>query len=281
MPDTLTERFKKQLEKQGVVATDAQITSYLQQQGLLEPERNQLMPLSNAIQQRGMSYEAPPKVEDKIDLLQGVAAGAWSLFDVAALGIPGLTGLTPEYVQYEKLGPAGRVGRVLGEATGFLVPLKGISAITRSAASLAKGSKAGINRAAEIASKTAGQVGVSKSAAASAIRDVAADKHLRLTQLPRYALKGENLDEVDRVMKSEFARKLGSEFPNMSPQQLGRIADDAVNALRGEARHINSAGQWIERRLATRFPDRDRITTYLADAADMTYDYWFRVYPWT
>ena len=72
------------------------------------------MPLSNAIQQRGMSYEAPPKVEDKIDLLQGVAAGAWSLFDVAALGIPGLTGLTPEYVQYEKLGPAGRVGRVLG-----------------------------------------------------------------------------------------------------------------------------------------------------------------------
>ena len=273
MPDTLTERFKKQLEKQGVVATDAQITSYLQQQGLLEPERNQLMPLSNAIQQRGMSYEAPPKVEDKIDLLQGVAAGAWSLFDVAALGIPGLTGLTQEYVQYEKLGPAGRVGRVLGEATGFLVPLKGISAITRSAASLAKGSKAGINRAAEIASKTAGQVGVSKSAAASAIRDVAADKHLRLTQLPRYALKGENLDEVDRVMKSEFARKLGSEFPNMSPQQLGRIADDAVNALRGEARHINSAGQWIERRLATRFPDRDRITTYLADAADMTLNF--------
>ena len=161
MPDTLTERFKKQLEKQGVVATDAQITSYLQQKGLLEPEQNQLMPISNAIQQQGMSYDVTPKADDKVDLFQGVAAGAWSLFDVAALGIPGLTGLTPEYVQYEKLGTAGRVGRVLGEAAGFLVPLKAVSAVTRSAASLAKGSKAGINRAVEVARKPAGQSGVS------------------------------------------------------------------------------------------------------------------------
>ena len=202
MPDTLTERFKKQLEKQGVVATDAQITSYLQQKGLLEPEQNQLMPISNAIQQQGMSYDVTPKADDKVDLFQGVAAGAWSLFDVAALGIPGLTGLTPEYVQYETLGTAGRVGRVLGEAAGFLVPLKAVSAVTRSAASLAKGSKAGINRAVEVARTAAGQSGVSKAAAERAIRAGASDKHMRLTQLPRYALKGVNLDEVDRVMKS-------------------------------------------------------------------------------
>jgi len=273
MPDNLTERFKKQLEKQGVAATDAQITSYLQQKGLMEPEQNQLMPLSNAIQQRTMSYDATPETDDKIDLLQGVAAGAWSLFDVAALGIPGLAGLTPEYVQYEKLGSAGKVGRVLGEALGFLVPLKGISAVTRGAASLARGSKAGISRAAKIAEKTAGQAGVSGVAAARVIRNVGADKHVRLNVLPRYALKGENLDDVGKVMKEQFEIGLKKEFPTLQPRQLESIADNAVNAVRGEARHINSVGQWLESRLATRFPDKGKITRYAADAADMSLNF--------
>ena len=270
MPDNLTERFKKQLEKQGVVATDAQITSYLQQKGLMEPEQNQLMPLSNSIQQRAMAYDITPEADDKIDLLQGVAAGAWSLFDVAALGIPGLAGLTPEYVQYEKLGPAGKVGRVLGEAGGFLLPLKAISSVTRGAASIARGSKAGISRAAKIVEKTAGKAGVSGSAAARVIRNVGADKHVRLNVLPRYALKGESLDDVGRVMKEQFEIGLRTEFPTLRPEQLRGIADDAVNAVRGEARHINSVGQWLEARLATRFPDRGKITKYAADAAEMS-----------
>ena len=40
------------------------------------------------------------------------------------------------------MGVAGRVGMVLGQAAGFIVPLNGISPLTRGAISLSKGGKA-------------------------------------------------------------------------------------------------------------------------------------------
>ena len=70
MPDNLTQRFKKELEKQGIAATDSQITSYLQKQGLLqENQQQQLTPISNSIQQTMQWDAAPANQEQKINLL--------------------------------------------------------------------------------------------------------------------------------------------------------------------------------------------------------------------
>ena len=73
MPDNLTQQFKKELEKRGIVATDAQITSYLEKQGALKPpQQKQLTPISNSIQERAARWGATPTQDnDKINLLQG------------------------------------------------------------------------------------------------------------------------------------------------------------------------------------------------------------------
>ena len=278
MPDNLTQRFKKELEKQGIAATDAQITSYLQKQGLLqENQQQQLTPISNSIQQTMQWDAAPANQEQKINLLEGAGSLAWNLFDTALLGAPGLLGaddllgeigLKPP--EYEEMGPAGRVGMVLGQAVGFMAPLSVIGGTSRAAVSLAKGSKAGIKRASQVVRKTAGEAGISKEAAEKVIRDVGAGKIAKTAVLPRYALKGEDINAIDNSMKGLFREGLAKEFPTLGDDILIKMSDDAVNAVRGEARHLNSIGQWLEARLATRFPDKERVSKYLADAAEMT-----------
>ena len=191
MPDNLTQRFKKELEKQGIAATDAQITSYLQKQGLLQDTQQQLTPISNSIQQT-MQWDATPATqEQKINLLEGAGSLAWNLFDTALLGAPGLLGaddllgeigLKPP--EYEEMGPAGRVGMVLGQAVGFMAPLSAIAKTSRAAVSLATGSKAGIKRASQVVRKTAGEAGISKEAAEKVIRDVGAGKIAKTAVLP-------------------------------------------------------------------------------------------------
>ena len=92
MPDNLTQRFKKELEKQGIVATDAQITSYLQQQGILEQPQQQITPVSNSIQQTMEWGGQEENKESNFNLLEGAGSLLWEGFDVGLLGIPGLLG---------------------------------------------------------------------------------------------------------------------------------------------------------------------------------------------
>ena len=277
MPDNLTQQFKKELEKRGIVATDAQITSYLEKQGALKPpQQKQLTPISNSIQERAARWGATPaNQEQKINLLEGAGSLAWNLFDTALLGGPGLLGVgqalgVPEY---EEMGPAGRVGMVLGQAAGFMAPLSVIGGTSRAAVSLAKGSKAGIKRASQVVRKTAGEAGISKEAAERVIKNVGASKIAKSKVLPGYSLKGQDLNKIDNSLKGLFREGLAKEFPTIGDDIIIKMSDDDVNAVRGEGRHLNSVGQWLEAKLATRFPDKEKISRYLADSADMTLNF--------
>ena len=276
MPDNLTQRFKKELEKQGIVATDAQITSYLQQQGILEQPQQQITPISNSIQQTMEWGGQEEKKESNFNLLEGAGSLLWEGIDVGLLGIPGLLGGREALAEplglpkKEEMGVAGRVGMVLGQAAGFMVPLKGISTLTRGAISLSKGGKAATKRAAEAASVTAGSVGISADRAKKAIKSVTDDKWVKTSELPKYSLKGADIQVVDSTFRREFKRSLVKEFPDAGDDVLSKITNEAVDALTIEGRHLNSIGQVLEAKLGSRFPNSKMISRYAADAADMT-----------
>ena len=92
MPDSLTLRFKEELDKRGVVATDTEIGQFLERYGkkITVPEPTGTDSLWESVK----SGEAPewykaaaPEERDTGGMFRALGVAAWSGLDIATLGI--------------------------------------------------------------------------------------------------------------------------------------------------------------------------------------------------
>ena len=148
MPDNLTLRFKEELERKGIVATDAQIETFLsaQRQAPAQPPVNLGGSLYNNVNPNLPSwYEGAQQAQQPAEgvdvtrnLYEGLGLAAWQYGDIALFTIPsailGTVGLDPVEKYKELLAEEGReltgvgkVGEVIGQAAGFLKPIKWVS----------------------------------------------------------------------------------------------------------------------------------------------------------
>ena len=149
MPDNLTLKFKEELERKGIVATDAQIETFLKTQrqspkqapvnlgGSLYNNENPGLPSWYEGAQQGQQQEEGITAGDVTrNLYEGLGLAAWQYADIAAFTIPsailGTMGIDPvekykELTGVEELTATGKVGEVIGQAAGFLKPIKWVT----------------------------------------------------------------------------------------------------------------------------------------------------------
>ena len=185
MPDNLTLRFKEELSKRGIVATDSQIESFLatQRAAPSQPPIN----LGGSLYENtspsggvglsdffagGQQQPVEQDPEYMRNLYESAGIGLWNYFDIATFTIPsavlGVAGIDPieEYKKafgVEELTPAGKVGEVVGQAAGFLKPIKWVTKGTSAIVSrfAAKGGKRVIGNVVDDAAKVATEKGLS------------------------------------------------------------------------------------------------------------------------
>ena len=301
--DNLTLKLKQQLSNAGLEATDDEINQALKQIQMTDNDlpNNQLSNNMTTSQTQPMSGGLPnwlsepesSSSDSKINLLEGVGAATWNFFDTAAFSLPGIIsrrqGVEDIFgleLDPEKRGPAGKVGGVIGEAAGFLLPMKWISkGVGYGVKSLS--SKGGKKVVDDIINST-GKYNQNKDSIYSignslGFKDKAALKgalgrtfkssdEAISRGVASYGVSGEAIAQSKSVLKSTIGTNLKEAFPEMGARQIDELAEAVTIKLGAPGLHINSVGNWIQRVVNKKIglDDQGKISKYITHAGEMT-----------
>lgn len=302
MPDNLTIEFKKVLERQGIVATDSQIESFLKTQNQAKPSPpvnlggslyenaanpapvNDIAALyNNNVGNIGDAGSSMSKEDAARNVYEGLGIGLWEYFDTALLGLPGIglqsAGIDPiekykELAGVEELTPAGKIGEVVGVAAGFLKPMKwvskGVGAITSRV--VAGGGKkvvsSVIGDATKVAAETPGfTANVFKKSLEVEFKTDATSK-----LLSNYSLSPAAIKAVQGQLKNNVGKAIQTSFPKAEAALVDEMAEAITLNLGKNGKHINSVGQWIQKALGKtlNLESSSKISKYVAHAGEMT-----------
>ena len=296
MPDNLTLKFKEELEKRGIVATDAQIETFLsaQRQAPAQPPVNLGGSLYNNVNTGLPSWFEGPQAAQRPEegttladvtrnLYEGLGMAAWQYGDVALFTIPsailGTVGIDPvekykELTGVEELTPVGKIGEVFGQAAGFLKPIKWVSKGTSAIVSkyVTKGGTKTIQREVD---KAADSIPADSKMTSGLFRSTL-DKEFKTVAtsklLANYSLSPAAIKASQGQLKSNVGRALQDAFPKAETALIDDMAERIVLNLGKDGRHINSTGQWIQRVLGRRLglDEAGRVSKYITHAGDMT-----------
>ena len=226
MPDNLTLKFKEELERRGIVATDAQIESFLKTQrqtpvqapvnlgGNLYSNVNPNLP---SWYEGAQQQEQPDEgIEWGRSLYEGIGLAAWQYADIAGFTIPsallGTMGIDP-VKKYEELlaeegkefNGLGKVGKVVGQAAGFLKPIKWVTKGTSAVVSRlsSKGGQKVVSNVLDDASKVATEKGLSSNVFRSTL-DSEFKKEASAKLLANYSLSPVAIEASKRQLKQNI-----------------------------------------------------------------------------
>jgi len=208
--------------------------------------------------------------EKKSGALHFAGAALWHFFDSALLGLPGLAMEDPPY-EWDELGGGAKAGAVIGEAAGFLVPLKVIGAVTRLGVKGVKGTGAIVRKSLKSAGTVAEGAGVEAQMAKKTIRSTLRSPLIKL-KIPAYAQSGKDIAKVEGLVRDGIRADLYAEFgTTASRSSLDDIANAVMDGLKAEGVHVNNIGHWVEKALNTTFnvADKSSITRYAGRWAEM------------
>ena len=140
MPDLLTSRFKQELEKKGIVATDTEVSQFLtkyKEKVSIPSKQESLWESIQAGDAPDWYAEAIPE-EPEGGMLRALGVAAWSGLDIATLGVAGVAapGIT-KWAMPETFGE--RAASAIGGLAGFLVPFAAARAVaTKAVSTMAK-----------------------------------------------------------------------------------------------------------------------------------------------
>ena len=298
MLDKFSQQFKDELAKRGIYPPDSQIESFLatQRAAPSQPPIN----LGGSLYENtspsggvglsdffagGQQQPVEQDPEYMRNLYESAGMGLWNYFDIAAFTIPsavlGVAGIDPieEYKKafgVEELTPAGKVGEVVGQAAGFLKPIKWITKGTSAIVSrfAAKGGTRVIGNVVDDAAKVATEKGLSSNVFRSSLE---AEFKTKKTSdlLAKYSLSPAAIESSKAGLKQNIGRSLQTSFPDASVGLIDDMAERIVANLGKEGRHINSTGQWIQRLLGRRLniDEAGRVSRYVSHAGEMTVNF--------
>ena len=140
MPDLLTSRFKEELEKKGIVATDTEVSQFLSKY----KDKVSIPSKQGNLWESVQAGEAPEWYSDAIPeepeggMLRTLGVAAWSGLDIATLGVAGVAapGVT-KWAMPETFGE--RAASAIGGLAGFLVPFAAARGLaTKAVSTMAK-----------------------------------------------------------------------------------------------------------------------------------------------
>ena len=229
---------------------------------------------------------APSKEPEKTSgILHGAGSALWHFIDSALVGVPGIaarkaTGETPWWTYSLTEGKTegfATAGAVVGEAAGFLVPLKWVGAGIRGAVSAVN--KAGTSRLVGRAVKKAGdtavkaEIGLNREIAERAVSTALKEpKIMRKDYLPAYEISLKEVDKVRGAIRGSVYESLKKEFPDAADDVIRNISGSSVKALESsKGVHINNLGRLLEKGFNAKLgvEEKSRITKYVARAAEM------------
>jgi len=237
------------------------------------------------------SWFEQPEVKNQGNLWQGAGAALWHFADTAGFGLPGV--LMPEDIKeqmgvipgvgtpWDQLDTWGKVGAVVGEAAGFLVPM---SWIGKASKYVMAGTKAGgrtmaktaVQKGTDVYAKIAkeapdmikpGKVHdvISKEFATKEIQD----------ELVKYGLSAAGTKQAGQLIERNVAKSLVDAFPNMTKATTTDITRAITTRLGDKGYHVNSVGQWVQKALNTRFglDTSTHLSKYVGHALEMTVNF--------
>ena len=278
MADNLTRQFMDDLLRKQESGITTQITPLAEQ----KRSQSESPTLYEQLLQDTLLDTTPPKDPEKSSgVLHGAGAALWHFIDSALVGIPGIamrqaTGKSPYSLLEGKTEGLATAGAIVGEAAGFLVPLKWVGMGVRGAVSAVN--KAGTSRLVGKAVKKAGatairpEIGLNKEIAERAVSTALKEpKIMRKEYLPAYEISLKEVSKVKDSIRGSIYSSLKSEFPEAADDVLINISNASVLALEKEGVHINNLGRLIEKGLNAKIgvAEKSRITKYIARAAEM------------
>ena len=293
--DNLTLKFKEELEKRGIYATPSEIDSFIaaQRAAPSQPPINLGGSLyENVSPSAGLGLSDMGGQQQQIDeqdfdytknILQGVGAGLWEFANTATFGIPGIglqaIGVDPYKVALgeEELAPGGKVGKVFGQAAGFLQPIKAVGKVTSSLISR-YGAKGGKRITTKIVDDLAEIAGGNENITAAGFKSTVL-KEFRSEETAKQLTKYSLTPEFIASAKADLRSNIGNALTDAFPKARGSVVDDLTNAivdnLGKEGRHINSAGQWVQRILGRRLglDETKWVSKWATHSAEMTVNF--------
>ena len=237
------------------------------------------------------SWFEQPEVKDQGSLWQGAGAALWHFADTAAFGLPGV--LLPEDIKeqlgvvpgvgtpWDQLNTAGKVGAVVGEAAGFLIPIgwigKGVKyAMAGTRAGGRTMAKEAVKKGTDVYAKIAkeapdmikpGQVHnvISKEFATKEVKE----------QLVHHGMSAAGIKQANQIIERNVAKSLIDAFPNMNKATTTDITRAITTKLGDKGYHVNSVGQWVQKSLNTRFglDTSSHLSKYVGHALEMTVNF--------
>ena len=303
MSDNLTEKFKKDLADQGFIATDNELKALIdwQKNSLPSPPvshgGNLYENLSSDIPDWYLGGESQRRPEPGItgrdvaqNLFEAAGVGLWEYFDIAAFGGPGIVlehglGIDPKKKIQEALGleeatALGKVGKVIGEAAGFLKPMKWVSkGVSWGVKNIPVLNPTGGGKVVRSVIDDAAEFAGSKGFAGDAVKRTL-KQEFRAEQTAKavahYALSPEAVKASQGILKRNIGKSLQDVFPasqygERSVAIIDEMTERIVLGLGKPGRHINSVGNWIQKGFrAVSIQDANHISKYVSHAADMT-----------
>lgn len=288
--DNLTLKLKEQLAQQGFAATDQEIDNYLKS---LKSPTESITAIKTPQNNRLPDWlTQPSEPESKISLIEGVGATAWNLFDTALFSLPGIVArrqgkdkIFDLELDPEKRGPAGKVGGVIGEAIGFLLPMKWVSkGVGYGVKSF---SKLGGKRVADDLVKGSGYFKGDNSIYSVSEKLGFTDKEALRGALSRtfkssdeavtrgvsaYGVSGEAIKQTKSALKANIGSNIKEAFPDMDARRISELAEAVTIKLGEPGFHINSVGNWIQRVMNAKIglDEAGKISKYITHAGEMT-----------
>ena len=287
--DNLTDKFLRELrEKHNITWSRQKAQDFIKSQSSAPAIGSTTLPPTpepggvgdmSYLSSRGMIPSAPRLPDTDRGLLGGLGHGltefagqaAWHGADVASFGLLGywnvdeMLGIKP----FEELGSAGKVGAVLGEAAGFLVPLKGIGTLVgRGVSSIAK---KGTHNVIKRATERAAAQSIKPAAVERAVQKTLKDKDIKKLVLPRMAQNAEAQKLAHKTFGETFFNTMKKEVPDMADDDIASLTATLLSEM-DKGLYVNSIGKWI---MAARGGAIDsktlrNVTRYGAHVAEMT-----------
>ena len=290
--DNLTLKLKEQLASQGFAATDQEIDNYLKSIKLPSDPQSSISRSNQFTSGMPDWLTGPEKSESKINLLEGIGATVWNAFDTALFSVPGIIARKTDTDEIlglkldpEERGPAGKVGGVIGEAAGFLVPMKWVSkGVSYGVKSLGKmGGKRILDDVIQGTGhfkETGGildkgqELGFSDRNALEKVLSKtfkSSDEGIR-RGIASYGVSGEAIRETKDLLRTRIGENLSEAFPDMEIGAIEELAKAITVRLGTQGLHINSVGRWIQSALGRTvgIEDASKISKYVAHAGEMT-----------
>lgn len=220
--------------------------------------------------------------DKKSGIIQGGGALLWNILDSALVGVPGIAAkkagadISDYDLMSGKTEGIATAGAIVGQAVGFLAPMKYIGLGVRGAVSAAN--KLGTSRLIGDAAKQGGKLaskhdwGINREIAEKAIQKGLKEPSLKgpLGPLAKYELSLEQVSKVENQIKGSVFNSLKREFADASDEALLKITNTATDALKAKGVHINNVTRLVETGLNTKFSidTQSKVTRYIGKAAE-------------